>query len=181
MENRKALDQFLARVQNRAFQMARMATGSEQDALDLVQEAMMSLVKSYADRSEAEWPRLFYKVLQNRIYDHYRRSAVKQRIFGWLPWHKEEDAADEVDPIQHAADEKAVTPERALQLGQATDNLVEAVSALPIRQQQTFLLRLWEGMSVAETAEAMGISEGSVKTHYSRALANLRGELKQVW
>lgn len=181
MENKKALDQFLGRVQNRAFQMARMATGSEQDALDLVQEAMIALVKGYADRQASEWTGLFYKILQNRIYDHYRRSAVKQRIFGWLPWHKEEGAAEEVDPIQQAADEAAVTPEDALHLGQATENLLEAVSALPVRQQQTFLLRLWEGMSVAETAEIMGISEGSVKTHYSRALSNLRRELTQVW
>lgn len=162
--------------------MARIATGCEQDALDIVQDAMMTLVKSYRDKPENEWQALFYRILQNRIYDHHRRSTVKQKVFGWLGWDKDEEAeGDAVDPIQQAKDHHGVTPEDKLQFSQATETLVDAVGKLPIRQQQAFLLRLWEGMSVAETANVMGVTEGSVKTHYSRAVASLKSQLEGYW
>lgn len=182
MDQRDALDQFLYDVQKRAFQMARIATGCEQDALDIVQEAMITLVKKYSDKTEMEWQPLFFKVLQSKIYDHHRRSQLKHKWFGWLGFqgkHDDEDTGD--DPIQQAEDRATVSPEQQLHLGQATEELVNAVSRLPIRQQQAFLLRLWEGMSVAETAAAMAVSEGSVKTHYSRALATLRSQLEGYW
>ncbi|MCG8673162.1 MAG: RNA polymerase sigma factor [Pseudomonadales bacterium] len=182
MDNRKAMDQFLYSVQKRAFQMARIATGCEQDAMDIVQDAMMGLVKSYSDKPENEWHGLFFKILQSRIYDHYRRGSVKNKIFSWFRAEKHDDEDEGgIDPVQLAADQHGVSPEMKLQLGQATEQVVEAVAALPIRQQQAFLLRLWEGMSVAETAESMGVSEGSVKTHYSRALASLKQRLEGYW
>lgn len=182
MEHRKALDQFLSSVQKRAFQMARIATGCEQDALDIVQDAMISLVKNYSDKSATEWQGLFYKILHNRIYDYHRRSSVKHKIFGWLGFNKTDDEDEnEADPMQQAEDQHSVVPEMRLQLDQATEQVVQAVAKLPLRQQQAFLLRLWEGLSVAETAAAMSVSEGSVKTHYSRALATLRQQLEGYW
>ncbi|PIE41182.1 MAG: RNA polymerase sigma factor [Gammaproteobacteria bacterium] len=182
MNNRKALEHFLIGVQKRGFQMARIATGCDQDALDIVQDAMMALVKNYGDRDANDWHGLFFKILQTRIYDYYRRNAVKNRVFGWLGLSKDKTAENEnADAIQQVEDQQALTPEKTLQFAQATDQLVKAVAQLPIRQQQAFMLRLWEGMSVAETAMAMGISDGSVKTHYARALATLRQQLAGYW
>lgn len=182
MEHRNALDQFLASVQKRAYRMAHIATGCEQDALDIVQEAMISLVKNYAGKPENEWTPLFYKVLQSRIYDHHRRTQVKHKVFGWLKFRSsDEREEDQPDQIQQAEDPTAVAPETRMQLGQATEQLVGAVEKLPIRQQQAFMLRLWEGLSVAETAMAMSVSEGSVKTHYSRAINTLKSQLEGYW
>ena len=183
MDN-KALDQFLGDVQKRAYQMARIAVGCEQDALDIVQDAMIALVKNYADREPSQWQGLFFKVLQNRIYDQHRRNTVKQKWFGWLGLGKVDDNQDvdqSVDLIQQAVDQKTPTPEMQLQQGQATRKLIAAVEQLPIRQQQAFMLRLWEGMSVSETAAAMSVSEGSVKTHYSRAVTSLKQQLEAYW
>ena len=182
-DQRQALDQFLGSVQKRAYQMARMATGCEQDALDIVQDAMIALVKNYSEKPQAEWQPLFYKVLQSRIYDHHRRGQLRQKVFGWLG-RKNRDSVNndnEPDPLQEAEDPATVTPEKQLHLGQATEQLVNAVSRLPLRQQQAFMLRLWEGMSVADTATAMAVSEGSVKTHYSRAVATLKSQLEGYW
>lgn len=183
MDQRQALDQFLCHVQKRAFQMARIATGCEQDALDIVQEAMITLIRNYSDKPEAEWQPLFYKVLQSKIYDHHRRGQLRHKWFGWLGFkgRDDDDEDTEHDPIQKAEDPASVSPERQLHLSQASAQLVEAVSRLPIRQQQAFLLRLWEGLSVADTAIAMAVSEGSVKTHYSRAIATLRSQLEGYW
>ena len=159
--------------------MARIASGCEHDALDIVQDAMMTLVKSYSDKDESDWHGLFYRILQSRIYDYHRRNVVKNKVFGWLGFgQQDQDKDQDNDPIQQAHDHQGITPEFKLQLGQASQKLIAAVEQLPIRQQQTFLLRLWEGMSVAETAIAMSISEGSVKTHYSRALSTLRQQLE---
>lgn len=175
------MDQFLAGVQKRAFQMARIAVGCDQDALDIVQDAMLGLVKNYSHKAEEEWHCLFYKILQSRIYDYHRRSQLKQRLFGWLGLTKDKALNEQEDPVQQAEDSQGVSPEKQLQYDQTTQQLVDAVAMLPIRQQQAFLLRLWEGMSVAETAKTMAVSEGSVKTHYSRALNALRSQLEGYW
>jgi RNA polymerase sigma-70 factor (ECF subfamily) len=180
MEKRKALDQFLLSVQRRAFHMARIATGSDDDALDIVQDSMMKLVQKYGENNEDEWKPLFFRILQSRIYDFHRRHTVKQKIFSWFGLSKNDDGEEE-DPIQTAPDLREVTPEKKLQLSQATDQLTQAVSQLPLRQQQAFLMRMWEGMSTAETARAMDVTEGSVKTHYSRALSALRNQLEGHW
>ena len=180
MDKRKALDQFLCGVQKRAFQMARMATGNDDDALDIVQDAMMKLVQNYSEKSEEEWRPLFFRILQSRIYDFHRRHTVKNKIFGWFGFSKNSDDEGD-DPIQSVPDQREVTPEKKLQLSQATDKLTDAVSQLPVRQQQAFLMRMWEGMSTAETADAMDVTEGSVKTHYSRALTALRHQLEGHW
>jgi RNA polymerase sigma-70 factor (ECF subfamily) len=175
----RALDQFLTSVEKRAFKIAQLGLRNDDDALDAVQDAMMKLVQSYAARPEDEWRPLFYRILANRIRDMQRRRTVRGRIMAWLPLRDDED--EEVfDPVAQAPSHEA-TPQRRLELDEAIGVLETAVAELPRRQQQAFLLRNFEGMDVSETASAMGCSEGSVKTHYFRALETLRARLGEVF
>jgi RNA polymerase sigma-70 factor (ECF subfamily) len=120
--------------------------------------------------------------LQNRIRDWHRRQGVRNRWRGWLKAFGAGDAEeDQADPVQQAADPAGRTPEELLALHDAGDTLLDAIAELPLRQQQAFVLRTWEGLDVAETAKAMGCSAGSVKTHLSRAMSNLRGKLEGHW
>jgi RNA polymerase sigma-70 factor, ECF subfamily len=171
------LDLFLASVEKRAFRMAEIATGNKDEALDILQDAMFKLAEKYADRDEKEWGPLFTTILQSRIKDWYRRNQVRNRFRSWFS-NKDDDKSD---PIQQAEDEKARTPEQLLQSDRRVDELDLAIHALPLRQQQAFMLRTWEGYSVAETAKAMKCSAGSVKTHYSRAVHTLRDKLDEHW
>ena len=175
----RALEQFLASVEKRAFKIAQLGLRNDDDALDAVQDAMMKLVQSYASRSAEEWRPLFYRILTNRIHDLQRRRTVRGRIMAWLPARDAEDE-EEFDPIAQAASADP-HPEKRLELDEAIGALEAAVAALPARQQQAFLLRNFEGMDVSETATAMGCSEGSVKTHYFRALENPRARLGDVF
>ena len=156
--------------------MARLATGNTEDALEIVQESMYKLVEKYSSRPEPEWGPLFHRILQSRINDWYRRSRFRDRFRSWLA-----TADDGSDPIQELPDEKDGNPERLLQSHRRIDKLEESIHGLPIRQQQAFLLRTMEGLDVRETARAMGCSEGSVKTHYSRAVHTLREKLGDHW
>jgi RNA polymerase sigma-70 factor (ECF subfamily) len=179
MTSSRALDQFLVSVERRAFKIARLGLRNDDDALDAVQDAMMKLVQSYASRPQEEWRPLFYRILTNRVRDVQRRRTVRGRIMSWLPARDAEDDGEEYDPIAQAPSPDA-TPARRLELDEAIGALEMAVAALPARQQQAFLLRNFEGMDVSETANAMGCSEGSVKTHYFRALETLRAKLGEV-
>lgn len=156
--------------------MARFATGNADDAHDIVQDAMLTLVRSYADRGEQEWGPLFHAILQSRIADWHRRSKVRNRFRVWFGGKSEDD---EADPLQNIADSHSPNPAGQLQDKQAMAALESAVRKLPVRQQQAFLLRVWEGLDVAQTARAMKCSEGSVKTHYSRAVHALREQLEE--
>ena len=178
MTNSRALDQFLAGVEKRAFKIAQMGLRNDDDALDAVQDSMMKLVQSYGSRSVEEWRPLFYRILANRIRDMQRRRTVRGRIMAWLPLRVDED--EEFDPIAEAPSHDA-GPAKRLELDEAIGVLETAVTELPPRQQQAFLLRNFEGLDVAETASAMGCSEGSVKTHYFRALEALRAKLGEVF
>lgn len=173
---RVSLDSFLAQVERRAFVMAEIACGNPDDALDLVQDTMMAFATRYSNKPQDEWPPLFHRVLQNRIRDWYRRRQVRSRWLGWLGRRTDEEG-DRPDPIQTVADPHGQTPERLLASEQAGEDLITAIAALPMRQQQAYLLRQWEGLDVADTARAMGCSSGSVKTHLSRAMLNLRNKL----
>jgi len=175
------LDRFLAGVERRAFRMAELATGNREDALDLVQDAMLGLVKSYADRDEQDWAPLFHRILQSRINDWYRRSKVRNRFRVWLGFGSASGDEPAVDPIQTVVDHRQPDTLSLLQQADAIGQLQSALQALPLRQQQAFLLRCWEGLDVAGTAFAMGCSEGSVKTHYSRAVHKLREVLGEHW
>ncbi len=160
-------------MEKRAFHLARIATGNEQDALDIVQEAMITLVQRYAGRDEHEWGPLFHRILQNRIRDWYRRSKVRNRLRVWFG-----QAEDEDDPLENQPAPSGAGPLGELEAGRFGAELERALGRLPNRQQQAFLLRVWEGLSVEETAQAMGCSTGSVKTHYSRAVHTLREQLE---
>lgn len=175
----RALEQFLSSVERRAFKIAQLGLRNDDDALDAVQDAMMKLVQSYASRSSEEWRPLFYRILANGIRDMQRRRTVRGRIMAWLPRRDGEDD-EEFDPVSQAPSAEP-TPARRLELDEAIGMLETAIAELPPRQQQAFLLRNFEGLDVSETASAMGCSEGSVKTHYFRALEALRARLGDVF
>jgi RNA polymerase sigma-70 factor (ECF subfamily) len=178
MTTSRALDQFLSSVEKRAYKIAQLGLRNDDDALDAVQDSMMKLVQSYASRAVDEWRPLFYRILSNRIRDMQRRRTVRGRIMAWLPARDEDD--EESDPVALAASPDP-GPAKRLELDEAIGVLETAVAELPPRQQQAFLLRNFEGLDVGETASAMGCSEGSVKTHYFRALSNLRAKLGEVF
>lgn len=175
----RALSQFLAGVEVRAFKIAQAALRHEDDALDAVQDAMLQLARAYSGRPAEEWKPLFYRILENRIRDMQRRRTVRNRVMSWLPFRSESDE-DEADPIAEAASEEPL-PMRRLEIAEAMAALEKALETLPRRQQQAFLLRTMEGLDVAQTARAMGCSEGSVKTHYFRALQTLRAQLGELY
>jgi len=172
LDSKESLNRFLANVERRALRMAQFASRNSDAALDLVQEAMMKFSERYATRPEGEWRVLFYRVLQSRIIDWHRRSTVRNRIFGWLGRGYEEEG--ESDPIERVADSKTPGPFEKILQSEAGAAMEKAIRALPLRQRQAFLLRAWEGLDIAQTAAVMGCSEGSIKTHYSRAVSTLR-------
>jgi RNA polymerase sigma-70 factor, ECF subfamily len=175
----RTLNQFLAGVELKAFRIAQAALRHEDDALDAVQDAMLQLARAYADRPAEEWKPLFYRILENRIRDMQRRRTVRGRVIAWLPYRGDEDE-DEPDLIAQAASPEP-QPVQRLELDQAVGALEKALDKLPRRQQQAFLLRTLEGLDVAQTAAAMGCSEGSVKTHYFRAVQALRAQLGDLY
>jgi RNA polymerase sigma-70 factor (ECF subfamily) len=183
-ESSRTVEEFLASVEKRALCMAEFAVGRE-DALDIVQDAMLGLVRHYAKRPAEELRPLFFKILQNRIRDFYRRSSFRSRFTGWFNGFRRDEGGGAGDRGRGAGEDavsRAESPEgRGPAELVASMDSISAVNAalgdLPLRQQQVFLLRAWEGLSVKETAEAMGCAEGTVKTLYSRAVHTLREAL----
>ena len=178
LEQRLELDKFLASIQKRAFRMAEIATGNREDAFDILQDAMCKFVEKYSKRNIEEWMPLFYTILQSRIRDWYRRETVRNRFRVWFGSPSEER---ETDSMEKVSDEKMRTPEQQLQNSQRMNVLDQAIRQLPIRQQQAFMLRVFEGLDVAQTARVMNCTTGSVKTHYSRAIHTLREKLEGQW
>jgi RNA polymerase sigma-70 factor (ECF subfamily) len=174
------LDKFLAEIERRAFRMAQVALRDPDDAMDAVQDAMLKLARNYSARPSAEWRPLFYRILENAIRDLQRRRSVRKRFMVWLPGPKEDPDNEAQDPMETVADGGTPVPERLMQ-DEAMQKLESSLRALPARQREAFTLRNFEGLDVAETASAMGCSEGSVKTHYSRAVHTLRAQLGEVW
>jgi RNA polymerase sigma-70 factor (ECF subfamily) len=172
MSQAAALNRFLAEVETSAFRLARAAVRDRDDALDIVQDAMLTLARKYGRKPPEQWRPLFFRILQNRIRDFYRRRSVRRRL---------EDESDRARHIDQADGGPGDDPIVRVTLFRAARQLEEAVTRLPLRQQQTFLLRALEGMNVRETAHAMRCSEGSVKTHYSRATRALREALEEHW
>lgn len=175
----RTLDQFLTSVEKRAFQIARIAVRDAEDALDIVQDSMLQLARRYSDRPSEQWKPLFYRILQNRIQDCRRRRMVRAKFFGWLPGNVKDDE-DAGDPYEATRDEAHGPVDKAM-TGEAMQLLERALHDLPARQLQAFILRNMEGLDVADTARVMGCSEGSVKTHYSRAVHALRARLQDSW
>lgn len=171
----RQLNRFFVDVERRALRIAEISVRDRDEALDLVQDAMIKLARKYADRPESEWTPLFYRILQNGVRDWHRRQAVRNRVMVWFGRSSKED--DEFDVIAQAQDHAGRAPDEVLQNDEAMQSLELAVAELPARQREAFMLRTFEGLNVAATAVAMGCSEGSVKTHYSRAIHTLRERL----
>jgi RNA polymerase sigma-70 factor (ECF subfamily) len=174
--DRQTLDGFLKSVERRALRMAEFATGNREEALDLVQDSLFGFVRHYAEKPATDWAPLFYRVLDSRLNDWHRRRQVRGR---WISFFAADPEQADVDPMNQAADLYEPGPLQRLAGAQAGKALDAAVGALPLRQRQAFLLRIWEGLDVADTATAMRCSQGSVKTHLSRALAALRRALEE--
>lgn len=179
LDRSRELEIFLASVERRAFKIAQIAIRDTDDALDIVQDAMLQLARRYAARPSEEWRPLFYRILNNRIRDCQRRRVVRSRIIAWLPFRRD-DEDEAPDPIESAPGNE-IAPGDQVQVDETMKALELALNDLPRRQQQAFLLRTLEGFDVATTAAAMGCSQGSVKTHYFRAMQTLRERLGEYW
>lgn len=180
LEQTRDLDKFLSEIERRAFRMAQVALRDPDDALDVVQDAMLKLARNYASRPTVEWRPLFYRILENGIRDLQRRRNVRKRFMAWLPAPREDPDNEAQDPLEAVAAVGPDVPQLLIQ-AQAMNKLEESLRELPARQREAFMLRNFEGLDVAGTAQAMGCSQGSVKTHYSRAVHKLRERLGEVW
>ena len=157
------------------------AVRNEETALDIVQDSMMKLAEKYGDRPTEELPMLFQRIIQNTIRDHYRRSKVRSLWTTLLSAFStgEDEEHDLLETMEVESDTYTPnSPEGQLQQSQLLNIIEKEIKLLPARQREAFLMRYWEDMDVAETAEAMGCSEGSVKTHCSRATHTLAAALK---
>ena len=180
----KELSDFLAEVERRAYKQALFAVRDDHLALDIVQDAMLKLAEKYSLRPPAELPLLFQRILQNTIRDFFRRQKVRSlwtmpmsSLFGG--GNGDEDY-DPLETLVVKSDSKfGEPPAEQLERSQVVGLIEKALEKLPARQRQAFLLRYWEEMDVAEAAKIMGCSEGSVKTHCSRATHALAAKLKK--
>jgi RNA polymerase sigma-70 factor (ECF subfamily) len=183
LASRSELSAFLEGVERRAFKQAVFAVRDEEAALDIVQDAMLRLAEKYGHRPAEELPLLFHRIMQNAIRDWYRRQKVRSlwtTLLSSLGAGRGEE--DDYDPLEtlEAADGSNVEESPAVQLerSQVLEIIEQEISKLPSRQREAFVMRYWEELDVAETARAMGCSEGSVKTHCSRATHALAVALK---
>lgn len=177
LSDTRALERFLADIERRAFRAARLMLGDADDALDVVQDTMLKLVTTYAERPEAEWTPLFWSILRSRVTDLRRRRAVRNRFMVWFGSAHDADG-EAYDPIANAPDPGG-DPAQQFVERTALESIEAAVARLPARQREAFVLRVMEGLDGSATARAMGCSEGSVKTHLSRAMHALRAVLEE--
>ena len=180
MATTKELSDFLVSVERRAFKQTVYAVRDDHASLDIVQDAMMKLAEKYGDKPAVELPMLFQRILQNTMRDFWRRQKVRNlwttllSSFGGVEDGEDHDPLEKID-VEDNSDEPSVQLEQS-----QTIKLIEkALEKLPARQREAFVLRYWEEMDVAETAKVMGCSDGSVKTHCSRAVHSLAVELKK--
>jgi RNA polymerase sigma-70 factor, ECF subfamily len=178
----REIDAFLAGIERRAFKHAVFAIQDHHAALDVVQNAMLKLVERYTDKPAEELPLLFQRILQNAIHDHFRRAKVRDfwvRLVSPLR-DKDEENSETLESLSATSTaERPPGPEEESSSRQNITAIEQALSELPARQREAFLLRYWEELDVAETAQVMGCSEGSVKTHCFRATNTLAEKLKQ--
>jgi len=176
------LAEFLASVERRAYKQALFAVRDSENALDIVQDSMLKLAEKYGNKPLAELPMLFQRILQNTIRDFYRRQRVRSlwvTLFSSLSAGREDEDSDPLETLDAAAGSpSAAGPADQLAQSQVIEIIEKELQRLPARQRQAFLLRYWEELDVAETAAVMGCSEGSVKTHCSRAAHALAAALR---
>ncbi|MGH8806470.1 MAG: RNA polymerase sigma factor [Noviherbaspirillum sp.] len=183
MATEKELSDFLENVERRAFKQAVYAARKDEAALDIVQDAMIKLAEKYGDKPAAELPLLFQRILQNTIHDYFRREKVRGT---WISLFSgpgnDADDSENFDLLEtYAAEEGSEAAESSadkVEREQVLAVIEEEVQKLPARQREAFIMRYWQDMDVAETAAAMGCSQGSVKTHCSRATHTLAQSLR---
>ncbi len=163
------LESFLQTVRASALKFATYRCGDEDAALDLLQEAMIGFVDSAEGFPEDAWKNLFYKILQRRITDRFRKNQWRNRLAKMFSLSQKDD---EDEPMFEPADHEL--GEHRYDAGQLHQRYEQALHALPDRQREAYLLRQWQQLSVKQVAEIMECSEGSVKTHLSRAMTNLK-------
>ena len=185
MATRQEMSDFLASVERKAFKQAVYAVRDDEAALDIVQDAMMKLAERYADKPPAELAPLFQRILQNVIHDHFRRQKVRNlwtTLLSALQPPDDDGGGGDGDPLEslHPGIDGREARSAADEVeGNQVLAIIEAeIYRLPNRQREAFIMRYWQDMDVAETAEAMGCSEGSVKTHCSRATHALANALR---
>jgi RNA polymerase sigma-70 factor (ECF subfamily) len=176
LDSSAAIEAFLREVESRAYRIAVLNIRDRDEALDVVQDAMIRLVRHYSGRPSTEWRPLFYRILQNRIRDVQRRRSVRSRVLSFFGGTASED---EQDPLLAAPGPASDNPLEQVVANDAMEALERALERLPARQREAFMLRNFEGLDVVQTAAAMSCTEGSVKTHYSRAVHRLRELLKE--
>lgn len=172
------LKKFMNEVTGRALVMMESATqGHHGIAMDLVQEAFISLHKSYAEKSTEEWYPLFYTILNHKLQDWRRKELRRNQPFSFF---KKVTLDDDQEELLEIADENTPNPYEFLDQAVTAEEIQSAIASLPVRQQQAFMLRAWEGFDTSTTAQIMNCSEGSVKTHYHRAIQSLRLSLSHM-
>lgn len=182
MATEKELSEFLKSVEKRAFKRSVYHVRNDEAALDIVQESMMKLAEHYGHKPQEELPMLFQRILSNCTLDWFRRQKTQNALFSRLSDFEGADEDNEFDILEslHIAsdDEQHESAQNQLERSQTLLQIEQEVQQLPLRQREAFLMRYWEEMDVAETAAAMGCSQGSVKTHCSRAIHTLSRALK---
>jgi RNA polymerase sigma-70 factor (ECF subfamily) len=183
LASRSELSAFLEGVERRAFKQAVFAVRDEEAALDIVQDAMLRLAEKYGDRPAAELPMLFHRIVQNAIRDWFRRQKVRSlwtTLLSSLGGARADE--EDFDPLETLegvdGSNTQETPASLLERSQVLEIIEQEISKLPARQREAFMMRYWEELDVAETAKVMGCSEGSVKTHCSRAAHTLAAALR---
>jgi len=183
MATKNELSDFLESVERRAFKQTAYAVRDEHVALDIVQDAMMKLTEKYADRPVTEFPMLFQRILQNTMRDFWRRQKVRNvwtsLLSSFSVIGEDGEESDPLEVLTSANQDARDEPEAQLEQRQTMAFIEDALYKLPRRQREAFVMRYWEDMDVAETATAMGCSQGSVKTHCSRAVRAMANSLEK--
>jgi len=183
LPSRSELSAFLEGVERRAYKQAVFAVRDGEAALDIVQDAMLRLAERYGDRPLAEMPMLFHRIVQNAIRDYFRRQRVRNLwttlLSSLSPGRGEGDEQNPLETLPSDQDSGlGESPANRLERVQVLEIIEQEVARLPTRQREAFIMRYWEELDVAATARVMGCSEGSVKTHCSRATHALAVALK---
>ena len=182
MATEKELDAFLREVEKRAFKRSMYHVRNEESALDIVQDSMMKLAQHYGHKPVEELPMLFQRILSNCTLDWFRRQKTQNALFTHLGDFESAEDGGEFDLLetllQGDGAAEAESPQGQAERAQTLRSIEAEIQVLPARQREAFLMRYWEDMDVAETASAMGCSQGSVKTHCSRAVAALSKALR---
>ena len=182
MATDKELSDFLKSVEKRAFKRTAFAVRDDDSALDIVQDSMIRLAEKYIDRPAAELPLLFQRILSNATMDWFRRQKVRNQVvrnfsdFEAAGSDGDFDILETLEALGSSLESESAA--ESVSRAQILQIIDDEVAQLPARQREAFLLRYWEELDVAETAVTMGCSEGSVKTHCSRAVHSLARALK---